>query len=78
MFKEILAFLGICPTCNCCGAKMKEFDGVSWYTCPKCGNSVRIVGQDVKWKDELYKQGTKEVKSNRQRYNICRGEDDDE
>lgn len=30
------------PTCKTCGTKMTEFDGWAWYTCPECGNSVKL------------------------------------
>ena len=36
------------PKCNVCGAKMTEYDGWAWYTCPNCGNSVRD-NQDGTW-----------------------------
>ena len=29
------------PKCDMCGAKMTEYDGNAWYTCPECGNMVR-------------------------------------
>ena len=39
------------PTCDGCGAKMTKFDGVSWYTCPSCGNMVRMSDAALKGKN---------------------------
>lgn len=51
------------PICNLCGAGMTEYDGCSWYTCPECGQAKRDNGDGSwSWKDELFKQGTKEHK----------------
>lgn len=43
------------PICKSCGAKMTIFDGVAWYTCPECGNSVRIIGEVITWEDEIFR-----------------------
>ena len=45
---------GKIPICNVCGALMTKFDGWAWHTCPKCGNSVRIIDGTVTWQDELF------------------------
>lgn len=43
------------PTCDACGEKMTEFDGVSWYTCPFCGNMVRKdEGGKLTWEREIF------------------------
>ena len=36
------------PTCDMCGSKMTEFDGWAWYTCPECGNMVRVLDGEKK------------------------------
>lgn len=42
------------PTCTC-GDKMTEFDGVFWYTCPSCGNSVRTNDDgSLTWQSEIF------------------------
>ena len=33
---------GDTPICDC-GELMTELDGWAWHTCPRCGNSVRII-----------------------------------
>lgn len=43
------------PTCRSCGAQMTEFDGWAWYTCPECGNRVRIIDGEVQWENEIFK-----------------------
>ena len=43
------------PTCDLCGEKMTEFDGWAWYTCPNCGNTVRILEDGTTtWERELF------------------------
>ena len=43
------------PTCDLCGEKMTEFDGWAWYTCPNCGNMVRILEDGTTtWERELF------------------------
>jgi Zn finger protein HypA/HybF involved in hydrogenase expression len=42
------------PVCKSCGAKMTEFDGWAWYTCPDCGDSVRIIDGVTTWRDEIF------------------------
>lgn len=42
------------PICNSCGASMTEFDGWAWYTCPECGNSVRIIDGETTWHNEIF------------------------
>ena len=63
------------PTCKTCGAKMTEFDGWAWYTCPACGDKVRIIDGQTKWYDELFAQGTKEHHSDFELADFCRGGD---
>lgn len=50
---------GIYPTCDACGAKMTEFDGWAWYTCPECGNMVRIIDGTTTWKREIFGPGAR-------------------
>ena len=38
---------------------MTEFDGWAWYTCPYCGNKVRIIESKVTWYDEIFENGKK-------------------
>jgi DNA-directed RNA polymerase subunit RPC12/RpoP/predicted RNA-binding Zn-ribbon protein involved in translation (DUF1610 family) len=47
------------PTCKSCGSKMTDFDGWAWYTCPECGNSVRIIDGTTTWHDEIFGRGTR-------------------
>ena len=43
------------PSCYCCGSKMAEFDGCSWYTCPDCGNRVRNNDDGSwTWENEIF------------------------
>lgn len=46
--------MGDTPVCDRCGSLMTEFDGCAWYTCPECGNSVRIIDEEVKWQREIF------------------------
>ncbi len=42
------------PICDMCGAKMNIFDGVFWFTCPECGNAVRVTSDGtVTWEREI-------------------------
>jgi len=64
------------PKCKTCGAKMTEFDGWAWYTCPKCGNSVRIIDGVVKWEDEIFtKPKKKGPTTDFELADFCRGGD---
>lgn len=46
------------PTCDLCGEMMTEFDGWAWYTCPNCGNTVRIFEDGTTtWERELFGPG---------------------
>lgn len=47
------------PICRTCGAKMTDFDGVSWYTCPDCRDSVRIIDGIETWHNEIFGTGKK-------------------
>lgn len=64
------------PTCDCCGAKMTEFDGCWWYTCPECGNRVRS-HEDGSWSSyhDIFKPGTKEHHSDYELADFCHGGD---
>lgn len=61
------------PKCKTCGSDMTEFDGWAWHTCTKCGNSVRIIDGKSKWYDEIFKEGKKDIFSDFQLADICRG-----
>jgi predicted RNA-binding Zn-ribbon protein involved in translation (DUF1610 family) len=45
------------PVCKSCGAKMTEFDGCAWYTCPECGDAVKIVDGVMTWQNEIFGRG---------------------
>lgn len=63
------------PICKTCGAKMTEFDGWAWYTCPECGDMVRIIDGTTTWHDEIFKPGTKEHHSDFELADFCHGGD---
>lgn len=63
------------PTCNMCGSLMTEFDGWAWYTCPDCGNSVRIIDGVTTWESEIFKPGKKEFHSDFELADFCHGGD---
>ena len=42
------------PICKTCGHQMTEFDGWAWYTCPVCGDSVRIIDGTITWEEEIF------------------------
>lgn len=63
------------PTCKTCGAKMTNYDGVSWYSCPDCGDRVRIVDGVTTWHDEIFRSGKKEINSDFGLANLCRDGD---
>ena len=63
------------PTCKTCGAEMTEFDGWAWYTCPVCGDKVRIIDGQTKWYNEMFNQGGKEHCSDFELADFCRGGD---
>lgn len=46
------------PVCRSCGTLMTDFDGVFWYSCPECGNSVRIADGIVTWQNEIGKSNS--------------------
>lgn len=66
---------GIYPYCKTCGAEMTEFDGWAWYTCPECGDSVRIIEGKETWHNEIFKGGKKEHHSDFELADFCRGGD---
>lgn len=61
------------PTCKTCGALMTEFDNWAWYTCPDCEDKVRIIEDQWKWYDEIFKSGTREHYSDYDLADFCRG-----
>lgn len=63
------------PKCKTCGNKMTEFDGWAWYTCPCCGDSVRIIDGKATWHEEIFKTGKKNINSDFKLADICRGGD---
>ncbi|MEG2087253.1 MAG: hypothetical protein RR022_03570 [Angelakisella sp.] len=63
------------PICKTCGAKMTQFDGWAWYTCPKCADRVRIIDGTETWQDEIFGKGTKQHKSDFELADFCRGGD---
>ncbi len=63
------------PICKSCGAKMTEFDDWAWYTCPECGNKVRIIDGITTWYDEIFKPGKKEHHSDFELADFCHGGD---
>ena len=54
---------------------MTEFDGWAWYTCPECGDKVRIIDGTETWENEIFKKGTKEFKSDFELADFCHGGD---
>ncbi len=63
------------PQCKSCGAEMTGFDGWAWYTCPNCGDKVRIIDGDVTWEDEIFKEGAKQHNSDFELADFCHGGD---
>ena len=63
------------PTCKTCGTKMTEFDGWAGYTCPECGNSVRVIDGKMTWHDEIFRPGKKELRSDFELADFCHGGD---
>lgn len=33
---------------------MTDYDGEAWYTCPECGNAVRIIDGIITWEREIF------------------------
>ena len=66
---------GIFPNCNACGAEMNIFDGWAFYTCPECGNKVRIIEGNTMWYSEIFKEGKKQHRSDFELADFCRGGD---
>lgn len=48
---------------------------ITWYTCPECGNSVRIIDGITTWYDEIFRPGKKEHYSDFDLADFCRGGD---
>lgn len=64
------------PICKSCGAKMTEYDGWAWYTCPECGDAVRDNGDGSwTWQNEIFGGGSKHHKSDFELADFCRGGD---
>lgn len=64
------------PICKSCGAKMTEYDGCAWYTCPECGDSVRDNGNGSStWSNEIFGGGNKQHKSDFELADFCHGGD---
>ena len=63
------------PTCRTCRAKMTDFDGWAWYTCPECGDMVRIVDGIVTWNNEIFGKSKKLHYSDFELADFCRGGD---
>ena len=62
------------PNCKSCGAKMTEYDGCSWYTCPECGQAIRDnENGSWTWRDEIFGRGSKHHKSDFDLADFCRG-----
>lgn len=55
------------PICKC-GAKMTEFDGDAWYSCPSCGDSIRKNDDgSFTWQNEIFN----EKSTNNQKCSNC-------
>lgn len=63
------------PFCDTCGTEMTQFDGWAWYTCPECGDKVRIIENKVDWYSDLFKEGKRQINSDFDLADICRGGD---
>ena len=63
------------PICRTCGSEMTDFDGWAWYTCPECGDSVRIIDGTETWKNEIFGTGKKEFHSDFELADFCHGGD---
>ncbi|MBQ7917436.1 MAG: hypothetical protein IJ310_01315 [Clostridia bacterium] len=66
---------GIYPVCKTCQSEMTEFDGWAWYTCPNCGNKVRIIDGKESWYNEIFKEGNKQHYSDYEIADFCHGGD---
>ena len=63
------------PKCKTCGGEMTEFDGWAWYTCPNCGDSVRVVDGKETWRNEIFGTSIKRNHSDFGLADFCHGED---
>lgn len=63
------------PKCKNCNTDMTDFDGVSWYTCRDCGDSVRIIDGEKTSYSEIFKNGKKEHSTDFSLADFCRGGD---
>ena len=42
------------PICYLCDIEMTDYDGEACYTCPECGNAVRIIDGIITWEREIF------------------------
>ena len=63
------------PDCRTCGTKMTDYDACAWYTCPECGDKVRIIDGEETWYDQVFKKGKKQLYSDFELADFCRGGD---
>lgn len=63
------------PICKTCGAKMTDFDGSAWYTCPECEDKVRVIEGKETWYDEIFGKGKKQHHSDFELADFCHGGD---
>ncbi len=64
------------PVCKNCGVEMTEFDGWAWYTCPICGNQVRVLDGVETQESEIFGKNTgKRTPSDFELADFCRGGD---
>lgn len=63
------------PICKTCGSTMSKFDGWAWYTCPYCGDSVKIIDGTKMWCNEIFGDGNKQHRSDFELADFCRGGD---
>ena len=55
---------------------MTDFDGVSWYSCPKCGNMVKANDDgSMSWESDVFAKGSKNHKSDFELADFSRGGD---
>ena len=60
------------PICQC-GTEMTKFDNWAWYSCPNCGNSVRVTTEAETWYDEIFRDGNKSNRSDFQLADFSHG-----
>ena len=62
------------PICKC-GAEMTDFDDWAWYTCPECGDKVRIIDGKETWYNDIFGNGKKQHCSDFELSDFCQGGD---